>query len=124
MIGKRENEETARKTGSMAADAQRKRSKKLLTINERNNKKKKIPDYCIIYIFGERCDNRILSIEKKKQRNKKAEKPIKERGKRKDVRANHTCLATRASEKAGKKKMREIERGRESVRWRENYSNC
>lgn len=74
MIGKRENEETVRKPRSMDTDAQEERLRtKLLTINERKNIK--TPDYCIIYIFAERRDTRILSI-KTKERNKKAGKPI------------------------------------------------
>lgn len=57
----------------METDAQEERLRtKLLTINERKNIK--TPDYCIIYIFAERRDTRILSI--KKERNKKAGKLI------------------------------------------------
>lgn len=65
MIGKRENEETVREIGNRCAE--KTIEKKLHTISAR--KSKKTPDYCIIYIFGERCDTRILSI--KKKRNKK-----------------------------------------------------
>lgn len=60
MIGKRENEETVGEVGNRCAE---KIEKKLHTISAR--KSKKTPDYCIIYIFEERCDTRILSIKKK-----------------------------------------------------------
>lgn len=95
--GKRGNSARNWKHGNRCAG--RTIGKKLLIINER--KSTKTPDYCIIYFFGERCDNRILSIKRKEH--KKAEIPINlEKGK--DMRANRTCLAARASEKAGKKK--------------------